>query len=549
MSERFNALLGSLKAALVRFPLVVPASVVAFASVVYLHHTSWDAAVDAGVVRLLLASLAALPLGIAAGWAGEATGGAKALSSGAALGLMCAIWLLLPEETDLAADQYRCVALMVGAAALALAVPGAGGDKAAWKSWVGLLQAAVLGAILGGIVALGLFGAAYSVEVLFGVELGRLNGDLFFFSVFLVTPLAVILLLPPADRGAAAAFGAGFWQGLCKWVLVPLGFLFGGILAAYAVSIVLQRELPDGMVATPVLLLGAYGTAAMLLLQPWRESDGWARRFARVYPVSYLLFSILLFLAISLRIGEYGMTIGRYVAVGFGLWFLLGSAVFLMRPRRGFLWVAGSLALLAVVSTIGPASAAAISLRSQSAILQELLREPRSSATVPRANSVLRYMVRCFGVSSVEKVVGPLNLRSADKGRVWADQAVKKLGLDLQPEQLLEFKSDETAPVRIGDYTSLRAPGPGSQWCDLGPDDDGKPLAIGHGFKVLADRKKVAELLPGVLEKIRAKPDASEPLYFPFSVGGRDFCLVVLGLQSDTDPQVLHSVHYVVLEK
>ncbi len=546
----------SLVAASGRFPLVVLAGLAGLASALVFNHCAGCKDLQNQCVRLMLVAGAALPLGVAAGLAGEALRGWRwpALFAGAALS--AGVWFALPPEMGSFAYTYRYVALLLGAAALASAVPGAAGNAAWWRMNVGMIQAVVLAGILSGIVALGLQLAVFSVEKLFGFELDKLHLDLMPFVAFIVAPLAVIALVPPSAVESGAA-PAGFWEGLCKWVLVPLGFVFTAILAAYAATILVRRELPDGMVAMPVLSLGAYGTAAMLLLQPWRDERAWARWFARIYPAAFLAFSILMFLALAERIGAYGVTFSRYSALAFGAWFAVAAAVFLVRARSGSLIVTGLLALSAAVAALGPASAETLSLRSQSERLRVLLKSPPGDKDNAQILSGLRYLASNFGLAAVEDVTGPLGLND-EKIRPWQipEAAMKKLGLETGGEAI-KFGCSGNLPVPTEGFRFVY-PMPRSNWTerDLGKNAAGEPLAVkfhSGELAVFAGDKKVRELLPSAMQGTKSDADALEPLRVPFSVEDREFCLVVLRAEAvsgdDGGHRLNGNLDYLILEK
>ena len=555
MQTRWSKLLPSLAAASGRFPLVLLAGLAGLAAALVANHGSGNKDVENQCIRLMLAAGVALPLGVAAGFAGELRRGLRRLALAAGLALTAGVWLALPAEMETFAQTYRYMALLLGAAALASAVPGAAGNAAWWRMNVGMIQAVVLAGILSGIVALGLQLAVFSVEKLFDFELDKLHIDLMSFAAFVVAPLAVITLLPTAPNEGGSAAPA-FWEGLCKWVLVPLGFVFTVILAVYAATILVHWQLPDGMVAMPVLSLGAYGTAALLLLQPWRDGQAWARWFARIYPAAFLVFSVLMFLAIAERIGAYGVTFARYSALAFGLWFAVAAVVFLLRAGKGSLIVAGLLALGSAVAALGPASAATLSLRSQSERLRALLQSPAGEADTSQIRSGLKYLASNFGLAAVEDVTGALGLDSK-KVRPWQlpDEAMKKLGLETG-RGAIKFAWNGDVPVHTEGFRFVY-PAWRNGWttCELGKNAAGKPLAVkfrSGELAVFAGNEKVRELLPSAMLGAKSDTDAKEPLRVLFSVEGREFCLVVLRAESvprDNGGLRLHQADYLILEK
>ncbi len=269
MNKRCSQILGSLSVAPGRFPLVILAAILGLvAAVVLNHHTTRSPDLPHYSTRLMLVAGILFPLGVAAGWIGEMRRDWRWIAQGMALLLAVGVWFVLPMGMDESVHVYRYGAMLCAAIALVSVVPGTVGNARWWKMNIGIIQAIVLAGILSMVVTTGLQLAVLSVEKLFGIKLSSVPLDVLSFAAFIVAPLSVIVLLPDGGKDLEENRTEGFWAGLCQWVLVPLGFIFLGILTSYTALMLVQQKLPDGMVAIPMLSLGAYGTAAMLLLQP-----------------------------------------------------------------------------------------------------------------------------------------------------------------------------------------------------------------------------------------------------------------------------------------
>jgi hypothetical protein len=559
MTNRWSKVLKSLIIASGRFPLVVLAGVVGLGTALVLSHTAFDAAVTDRFVRVVQTVIAALPLGVAAGLAGEARRRLRWLTIVAALALSVGVWMALPPEMETFAHAYRYAAILLGVAALASAVPGVDGNSAWWRINVAMIQAILLAGTLSGFVALGLQLAVFSVEKLFGFNLGKLHIDLMSFAVFIIAPLAVITLLP-TDRErsdtVASAICSSFWEGFCKWALAPLGFIFTAILSAYIVVILIHWKLPDGIVAMPVLSLGAYGTATMLLLQPWQNEKAWARWFARIYPSAFLVSSILMFMAIAERISAYGVTFARYSALAFGLWFALAALAFLFRTDKSALLITTLLAVMAALAALGPTSAATLSLRSQTERLRQLLQNPASEVEEKQVLSGVSYLATNFGLAAVEDVTGPLGLgsESVESWRIPAE-AMKKLGLKTGGGNF-KFKWNEIEPIPTEGFRFIHeSPRMRFMVCRLGKSTAGKPLTVemrSGELALFAGDEKLRELLPSALVHIKSDTESALPIRVPFAVDGREFRLVVLSANVETEDdgrRRLENVKYLILEK
>jgi Domain of unknown function (DUF4153) len=73
----------------------------------------------------------------------------------------------------------------------------------------------------------------------------------------------------------------------------------------------------------------------------------------------------MLFYAISLRIGQYGFTVNRYLVVAFGIWLIIIS-IYLILSRKKYLQIIVSiLAIMLLIVSIGPWSAISVSYHNQ----------------------------------------------------------------------------------------------------------------------------------------------------------------------------------------
>jgi hypothetical protein len=128
-------------------------------------------------------------------------------------------------------------------------------------------------------------------------------------------------------------------------------------------------------VALPILCLAVAGILAALLLHPIRENaeERWAAWYWRWFFRAFLPLTALLYLALRVRIGEYGVTESRYFGFVLAGWLALVSIYFWWPANRSIRWLPASLALLCLGCTWGPWGAFAVAEHSQFARLQEKL--------------------------------------------------------------------------------------------------------------------------------------------------------------------------------
>jgi len=265
---------------------------------------------------------------------------------------------------------------------------------------------------------IGLALALLSVDKLFELGLDdQLYPQLWVLCAFLAHPLLCLSGIPhPAAPGGKDEFPKPLRFTLC-FIGLPIIAIYLLILYAYVLKIGLQWTWPNGWVAMPIFILAVIGLLSFALSLPLADKTTWARRFHRaLFPALWPL-SIVLFLALQVRLSEYGMTVNRYLGLALAIWLFALSSVYLIRPKLPILWM--PLSLLAVVLFSigsGPLSAFGWTLRSQTGRLHDLggaigvvqngQWAPSEASMDPSEarefRDVLRYTIKNFGPGALE---------------------------------------------------------------------------------------------------------------------------------------------------
>jgi hypothetical protein len=376
----------ALGAVIVRFPgtiLAAGAGVGAAISLAELDggnpEGSWQA------TRVLFMAFIALPLTLALRLAGEARGWSRAkglLLDAAGLAAALAYGLGLP-----ASHQHLHEALFIRTAILALGMhflvalapglrPGCG-EAAFWEFNWRLFLRFWLAALYSAVLFVGLALAVGSASQLFDLKIKpQRYFELWVVIVGLFNTCFFVHGVPQAGDGAGAppVYPRGLRM-FAQFALAPLVVAYLAILYPYAAKIALLRTWPNGWVALPILCLAVAGILAALLLHPIRENaeERWAAWYWRWFFRAFLPLTALLYLALRVRIGEYGVTESRYFGFVLAGWLALVSIYFWWPANRSIRWLPASLALLCLGCTWGPWGAFAVAEHSQFARLQEKL--------------------------------------------------------------------------------------------------------------------------------------------------------------------------------
>lgn len=172
-----------------------------------------------------------------------------------------------------------------------------------------------------------------------------------------------------ADAGYNAVF-----KNLCKFILIPIVLLYFLILYAYGTKILITWNLPRGWVSSLVLGFSVAGIFTYLLnfYLPQYDESAHVRGYKKWFWWVVLPLTVLLFVAIGKRIGDYGVTEGRFLVAHLGVWLAVTCLYFLFSKHDNIKFIPISLALFGAVFAFGPLNAFKVSVRSQAGILENL---------------------------------------------------------------------------------------------------------------------------------------------------------------------------------
>ena len=160
-----------------------------------------------------------------------------------------------------------------------------------------------------------------------------------------------------------------------QYVLIPLISVYTVILYVYAGQILITTEWPKGIIAGLIIGYATIGILSMLILHPFQREKGneWIRRYAKWFYILLLPLVVMLFVAIGIRIANYGITEIRYYGILLGVW-LAGMALYnTISKKIDIKRIPLSVSVLMLLSLWGPWSSFQISQNSQTNRLTELL--------------------------------------------------------------------------------------------------------------------------------------------------------------------------------
>jgi len=288
---------------------------------------------------------------------------------------------------------------------------------------------------------------------------------------------------------------------LGQYILSPLVTVYLLIITAYLGRILVTRVWPSGWIGYLVSSVAVAGILSLLLLYPIeeREENRWVRNYARWLYIGLIPANAMLLLAIWKRIQQYAVTEPRYFLVILSLWLLAISLFYAFTRSRNIKVIPATLALLAIVTFAGPWSAYAVSRRSQTHRLQNLLerngilvegsvRAVSNPEAVPvddrrEIGAVLSYLAENHGTASIESWFPEGRLAEVDT-----------IAGGTEPTD--RWEADERAALiaaELGvDYVESWTPGEGEGF-NFFVEQDAPPLRISGYDYVLRNRNTVGD--------------------------------------------------------
>ena len=281
----------------------------------------------------------------------------------------------------------------------------------------------------------GLSIALAAVDKLFGVDIdSEMYAHLWAFLAFVFHPWFFLSGVPRdyAELETRDDYPTGL-KVFTQFVLMPLVVIYLAILTAYLGKVIITRTWPTGWIGYLVSSVSATGVLALLLVHPLREraDSRWVNGYGRWWFVALLPSLAMLLVAIAKRVGQYGVTEQRYFLLVLALW-LLGLALYYgITASRNIKLIPMTLCAVALLTTMGPWSAYAVSRRSQMNRLDGLLEKngmgragdpTPARGTVPvedrrEMSAVFHYLAKTHGPEAVGRVFG----LPGDSVLAWAD--------------------------------------------------------------------------------------------------------------------------------
>lgn len=161
---------------------------------------------------------------------------------------------------------------------------------------------------------------------------------------------------------------------LLVYIITPLVIIYALILFVYFIKILVLWQIPNNLIVNLVIWFSSFAVIYLFFLSRV-DSIAFINKFKVIFPISLFPLLAMMFFAIYLRISEYGLTENRYIVIAAGLWVFLSLIYYIFYRNNSNITIPIFLAIIILITGIGPASAIKLSTRSQNARFERLLKE------------------------------------------------------------------------------------------------------------------------------------------------------------------------------
>jgi hypothetical protein len=160
---------------------------------------------------------------------------------------------------------------------------------------------------------------------------------------------------------------------LVLYILIPMLSIYTLILYIYFLKILITLQWPEGVVTNLVLWYSIVGIAVLFFVSPLKDSVNWVKYFISWFSKLILPLIVMMFVSMGIRISAYGVTENRYYVLIMGVWIAAIMIYYSLKKSPNSIMLPVSLAIIAVLSVVGPWSSFSVSEYSQNKRLEGIL--------------------------------------------------------------------------------------------------------------------------------------------------------------------------------
>jgi hypothetical protein len=231
-------------------------------------------------------------------------------------------------------------------------------DLKAWHFILALCGAFFISAIVSWVMTGGLEGLVFGTAALFDFDPNKkLCAIIMIVCTVLLWGVLFLALVPAGERKHNnAAQMPSFLTKVVSWLMIPLLCCYIVVLYLYGLTILLNWELPKGMISWLVsAVMAGYMICYLLIYPQVLNKQSWqSKALTRWLPIAILPLLVLMTVGVVRRFMDYGVTPPRLYLLTLLLWFYAVCIIMLAVERKRFRWIFLSWAALFLLSSGHP---------------------------------------------------------------------------------------------------------------------------------------------------------------------------------------------------
>ena len=269
----------------------------------------------------------------------------------------------------------------------------------------GLLTAIFFSIIVYG----GLAAALYAIEKLFHIDIRSIRYEQLGIIIFGVFGVNFFLSqIPKYPLFLEVRPYSKIKRLFSKNILAPIAIIYFVILFVYTAKILINMTWPTGTLSWIIVAFSFVAIVSFLFLTPYLKKSTLTQRLIWL---AIFLQTIMLGMALWMRVEEYGITYNRYLLALFGLWLVLMSLYFMLFGKAQQKWLFFFASIFILFSQFGPYSAHTMTKQSQTARLIKLIEtaDPRSEELDMKhkyeISDGLEYIEKHYALDTFENII------------------------------------------------------------------------------------------------------------------------------------------------
>ena len=337
-------------------------------------------------------------------------------------------------------------------------------DLKVWHFIMSLCVALLISSVATWVLSGGIEGLVFGTAALFDFHVpDNLPLVIMIVCGVLLFGMLFLALIPYDERKHNASDTMpSFLIKIVSWLLLPLLGCYILVLYVYGITILVNWELPKGMISWLVsVVMGVYVLCYILLYPQVTNRDSWQSKVLTYrLPIVILPLLVLMSVGVVRRFTDYGITAPRLYLLTLLIWFYAVCIAILVVPRKRFRWIVFSFAALFILSSGHPLNyyrlcRSYLSEKIDRMIAEKGLQLPldwyalcyssNPDDELHQLDTELAYMNDCYGRDYVSRWVGESERFSKNetKGKreeLWTISYTKRPGENLSPQGYTTFR-------------------------------------------------------------------------------------------------------------